>query len=266
MKIFEINQDGLETYLKTTERCKYKWENGNDIDNGIEMLYNKRHEKMIKNNIGYVHVYGTLLNDATELDRLTGNTDYDDIVDDLEDLVEEGVLAIVIVFNSGGGMVQGSYECSDYIKNLPVPTIAYVEACACSAAYKLASSCSYIIASETASVGNIGTISVYTDQSKIFSDIGVKMITFVNDGAIYKSIGHGDTSLTEEQVSYLQNQIDKAGKKFQEYVKVNRLELLDEVFTAAVYSDQEAVTSGLIDLIGTAKTAQNIAENITSLQ
>jgi len=252
MKFFEINQDAFAQFLSTQEKKhKYKWENDNGNGNGFSMIYNQRHLPVIENGIGYVHVYGTLLTDATDYDKMTGNTDYNDIMEELEELVEQGVKAIVLVINSGGGTVQGSYECANYIKNLPVPTIASVEGYATSAAYKLAASCTHIHATETSIVGNIGTIMTYADQSAQYQAAGLNMLTFVNDGAIYKSIGHGDTSLTEEQMSYLQEQINTAGTKFQDYIKRARPEVSEDCFTAAWYSGEQAVDKGLVDMIAT---------------
>jgi ClpP class serine protease len=253
MKIFEVTNSTVSEYVN--KLAKYENGNGNGYD--LSLYFNQRGEKKLENGVGHVYIQGMLLSDATPLDKMTGATDYDDVYDDIEDLLEMGAKVIVLHINSGGGMVTGCIELCEYIESLPVPTISCVKGMAASAAYKIASATSHIISSKSSDVGNIGTIMVFTDTSALTRAMGVQYVTFVNDGAIYKSIGHTD-SLTEEQVAYLQTSINKAGSEFQEFVKRNRT-VSPEVFTAAWYNGQDAVSVGLIDEIGDYRLAEQRA-------
>lgn len=247
MKLFQITEDAFKQYKKDKDKA----------ENGIDLSYfvKQREEAYLENNIGHVYVCGVLLSNATEMDKALGNTDYKDIMEDIEDLIEDGAKAILLHVNSGGGSVMGCIEVAEYIANLPVPVVVHVEAGICmSAAYKLAAGASWIMSTKSSEIGNIGTIMVFTDTSRLSQAMGIEYIAFVNDGAIYKSIGHTD-SLTEEQNAYLQTQINIAGTEFQNHVLANR-EVNPEVFTAAWYHNQYAIDAGLVDEIGDEELAE----------
>lgn len=245
MKLYEISENALQTYQSNI----LKAEQGIDLS----FFVNKRKEAKLENGIGHVHVYGALLSDATPIDKELGNTDYKDIVSDIQSMVDQGAKAILLHVNSGGGSVMGCIETAEYIQDLPIPVVTHVEGTCASAAYKLAVGSTHIVATKSSIVGNIGTIMVYTDSSAFMDRIGLKYIAFVNDGAIYKSTGHTD-SLTEDQAEYLQSEINKAGENFQNHVKANR-SVSEEVFTAAWYGNLEAIQTGLVDEVGGVETA-----------
>lgn len=271
MKLYESNTEQLKEYYNRLEKHwpkrkkKYSTENDYEPEDEYEGLFNQRQPVMIIGGIGHIHVYGMLLHDASEFEKMLGNTDYQDIQDDIDYCLEQGVKAIMFVVNSGGGMVRGAIETARKIKSIPVPTVAYVEGIATSAAYKLISGCSYIVHTESSSVGNIGAIMVYLDSSRATRAMGLNYISFVNDGASYKSIGHGDTSLTEEQMTYLQDQINKTGEQFKAFVSENRPELNPIVFKAGWYDGQEAVSLGLSDMVGTHDDAMLVTEQIINM-
>jgi ClpP class serine protease len=247
MKLFQITEQSIKEYRKDKDKA----ENGMDLS----FFVNTRREAYLENNIGHVYVCGVLLSNATEIDKALGNTDYKNIMEDIEDLLEDGAKAILLHINSGGGSVMGCIEVAEYISNLPVPVVVHVDSSICmSAAYKLAAGASWIMATKSSEVGNIGTIMVFTDTSRMSQAMGIEYIAFVNDGAVYKSIGHTDT-LSEEQVIYLQNQINIAGEEFQAHVLTNR-EVSPEVFKASWYHGQYAIEAGLVDEIGDEELAE----------
>ena len=256
MKLFQVN----ETAYKQYQKYKDKSEDGVDLS----FFVNKREEAYVENGIGHVFIKGMLLSDASEMDEELGNTDYKDIVEDIEEMLEKGATSILLHINSGGGSVMGCIEVAEYIQNLEVPVVVHIDSGICmSAAYKLAAGTSWIIATKSSEVGNIGTIMVFTDTSAITSAMGLQYIVFVNDGAVYKSIGHSD-SLTEVQVEYLQKQINAAGDEFKAHVVANR-DVSPEVMTAAWFHGEYAVQAGLIDEIGDVELAKRRCVELTSL-
>jgi protease-4 len=247
MKLFQITEQALKEYRKDKDKA----------ENGIDLSFfvNTRKEAYLENGIGHVYVCGVLLSNATPMDKALGNSDYKDIMDDIEDMLEAGAKSILLHINSGGGSVMGCIEVAKYIAELPVPVVVHVDSGICmSAAYKLAAGASWIMATQSSEIGNIGTIMVFTDTSKISQAMGIEYIAFVNDGAVYKSIGHTD-SLSEVQKEYLQSQINLAGEEFQNHVSSNR-EVSPEAFTAAWYHNQYAVDAGLVDEIGDEELAE----------
>jgi len=256
MKLFEIQQDAFSIYKSNLEKAK----EGLDLNEFI----NQRKACKVENSIGHVYIYGTLLRDASPIEKKLGNTDYADVQEDLETVIRDGARAIVLHVDSGGGMVAGAIETAEIIQALPVPIVAHVAGACCSAAYKLASGCSWIVATKSSDVGNIGSIMVWTDSSEAMKQLGLSVTAFVNQGAIYKSTGHLD-SLTDDQSTFLQESIDEAGTSFKNHVLSNRPNLNEVVFNAGWYSGTKALELGLIDEIGNDKLALNRASELAGL-
>lgn len=256
MKLYHTSQETLKDYTENIDKARA----GFDLSDFV----NQRKEAELQGDIGHVYISGILLFNATNIDKQLGATDYKDIVEDIEEMIEQGAKAILLHINSGGGSVMGCVEAAKAIQNCPIPIVSHVEGLACSAAYKLAVGSTYIVATESSLVGNIGTIMVYTDTSALMANMGIARYAFVNDGAIYKSIGQLD-GLTQEQADFLQLTINQNGKTFQDHVKANR-EVAEEVFSAAWYSGENAVNVGLIDEVGSKSLAITRCRELLDLE
>ena len=253
MKTFEITQQAFLEYSNKISKSE-------EFD--MSKFVNKRPDSVLENGIGHVFVTGCLLSNSSPIDREMGNTDYNQIVNDVEILIENGALGIILHLNSGGGESLGSLECASYIQNLEIPSIALVDsAICCSACYKIASACSYIVASPSSIVGNIGSIMVIADTSIMNKSVGLSYNAFYNQGAVLKSIGHSDT-LSNVQKSFLQESINESGKQFQDFVLSNRK--IDTIcFQAGWYCGEKALALGLIDYIGDEQFAENMLQVLT---
>lgn len=200
--------------------------------------------------IGHVEVKGALLNECPKIyEKLGLATTYATIIDDCEDLVEEGAKGILLHINSPGGTVSGNVECAQFIRSLPVPTASHCVGLACSAAYKLAASTSFILAAPSAEVGNIGTILTWPDCTEFWRQMGIEFKALTNQGADLKSTFHLEPNAT--QLAFLQEGIDECGAEFIAWVKQGRPGIQDEVFRAGWYSGTRAEALGLIDGMGT---------------
>ena len=214
----------------------------------IDDFYNLRPKASLENGIGTIHIQGMLTNGVPAIYQIVGIvTSYDSIEDEIEDLLEQGAQAINFVINSGGGSVNGAIELSRYIASLSVPTAATVTSCACSAAYMLASATNRIVISETAQIGNIGTIMTWYDYTQYERNIGVEAKAITNEGATLKSTFHLEPNA--EQLAFLQESANQFGEAFQAFVSERRPDLDDEVFRAGWYSGQKAIDLGLADEI-----------------
>jgi protease-4 len=214
----------------------------------IDDFYNLRPKASLENGIGTIHIQGMLTNGVPAIYQIVGIvTSYDSIEDEIEDLLEQGAQAINFVINSGGGSVNGAIELSRYIASLSVPTAATVTSCACSAAYMLASATNRIVISETAQIGNIGTIMTWYDYTQYERNIGVEAKAITNEGATLKSTFHLEPNA--EQLAFLQESANQFGEAFQSFVSERRPDLDDEVFRAGWYSGQKAIDLGLADEI-----------------
>lgn len=152
------------------------------------------------------------------------------------------------------------------IANLPVPTVAHCHGLACSAAYKLSAGCNYIVASESATVGNIGTIMSWMDCSEFWKENGIEFKALTSEGADLKSTFHLEPNDT--QIEFLQEGINEAGRQFREHVATGREKagatLDPEIWRAGWYSGEKAGELGLIDDIGTAEDARQYVLKATA--
>jgi len=214
----------------------------------IDDFYNFRPSPSIENGLGTISIQGMLTNGVPAIYEKVGIvTSYDSIKDEIEDLLEQGAQAINFVINSGGGSVNGAIELSRYIASLNIPTAATVISCACSAAYMLASATNRIVISETAQIGNIGTIINWYDFTQYFQRMGIEPKAITNEGATLKSTFHLEPNA--EQLAFLQESANQHGETFQAFVSERRPDLNKEVFRAGWYSGQRAIDLGLADEI-----------------
>lgn len=208
--------------------------------------------------VAIIPIKGSLMNKAPGIyEELGLVTTYKTIQSQTQLAIEDGAVGIIYHVDSPGGTVSGCIETADMIAGLGVPTVAYCEWTACSAAYWLASQTDYIVTGKSANIGNIGAVLAWADLTKFWESMGVEFKALVSEGASLKSTFH--TEPNEEQISFLQESINEAGKSFSDSVVVARrkagIEMDDEVFKAGWYSGEKAISLGLADDIGTLEKA-----------
>lgn len=248
MTLYYINnEDALDRMEQHKELAK------ENIDLGF--FVNKRPESILtEDGVAVISIYGPLMNDTAPIDRELGATDYKQVEFELAEVAEsDKAKAVMLRINSPGGTVAGCAELAKLVANFPKPIVAHVEGMACSAAYKIACGADYVIATETSTVGNIGSIYAYVDTSKAREKMGISAKALTNEGADLKSTHYLD-QLTEAQLAFLQERINEAGEAFKAHVLANRPISADsEVFRAGWYSGEKAKELGLIDAIGSEK-------------
>lgn len=204
-----------------------------------------------------IFVFGVLGPHLTLIEKSCGNTSYQDIQSEIAQAIASNVERINFIFDSPGGTVTGCDECAKAIAAIKdeadILTVAFTDTLMCSAAYYLASGCSAIVATRTATVGNIGVICPWVDESKMWELLGLEFQPITNDGADLKSTMHGP-SITDEQRAFLQQDVNSTGEMFQDHVLSNRPQLDAEVFRAGWYSGERAESLGLVDMIGDLST------------
>lgn len=194
-----------------------------------------------------IPVIGTLLQHASLLDKQCGACSYDDIRRDLQQAVNTpGINKIVLNINSPGGMSMGSHECAQAVENAAelLRVEAVTDALMCSAAYELASSADRIYCTPTASVGSIGCLLPWMDQSVRYEMAGLKMELFAS-GPL-KGAGWPGTELTTEQREHFQSTVDRFAGIFKDHVLSHRL--VDEhAMRGQSVLGVDAVECGLVD-------------------
>jgi len=214
----------------------------------IDDFYQLRPAAQIVDGVGIISVQGLLTNDVPAIYEKVGIvTTYNTIRAEIEGAIMAGAGAIELRINSGGGSVNGAIELSRFIASLSVPTVAFVTSCACSAAYMLASATDRIYITETAQIGNIGTIMKWTDWTGFDQRMGLQDKAIVNEGATLKSTFHLEPNA--EQLAFLQETANQHGETFKQFVSEQRPQIDAEVFKAGWYSGQRAIELGLADEI-----------------
>jgi len=236
-------------------------EKANSINIQFEDFFELRPSSYLDTNgIGHVHVHSMLMASCPAIyEKLGLVTRYSTIIADTQAMIDGGARAILFHINSPGGTVSGNIEASKFAQSLTIPTASYCHGLACSAAYKFAAGTGAIIASESAQVGNIGTIMAWDDCSEFWAKQGIEFKALVSEGADLKSTFHLEPD--ETQRAFLQASIDEAGAVFREHVAAGRAAagatLDPEIWRAGWYDGEHAMQLGLIDQIGTAQDATN---------
>ena len=228
-----------------------------------EDFYDMRKAAFVdQSGIGHVEIKGALMESIARIyEKLGIATKYETIIAETTALVEAGAKAILYHVNSPGGTVAGNVEASNFIASLEIPTAAFCKGLSCSAAYKLSAATGFIIATPSASVGNIGTILSWMDCTEFWREAGIEFKALTSEGADLKSTFHLEPD--ETQLVFLQESINEAGKSFRDFVKSNRPMIDDEVFRAGWYEGERAETLGLVDGLGTEDDVQDFLENLT---
>jgi ClpP class serine protease len=168
-------------------------------------------------------------------------------VEVLDDWIDEAFAAnpkqIVFNINSDGGTVDGVEEISAKIRGLSIPTIAFSSGSMNSSAYWIASACSRVVVSPSASVGSIGVYAVINDVSEQAKAMGIKVKVFRSDEL--KGIGVPGAEVTSAQEAYLQKSVMDTANTFKANVKLKRKMVADADLVGSSMSGRDAALKGL---------------------
>lgn len=164
------------------------------------------------------------------------------------------ISAIILKIDSPGGMVDGTQELADAIKQTTKPIVTYVDGLMASAAMWIGSPADEIIASsETANIGSIGTMISFADMKPVFEAMGVKFHEIYASQSIDKNKIFSD-ALKGDYSGIQKEMLDPTNKIFMNAIKKNRKGKLDlsneNVLTGKIYMAEDAVKYGLADSIG----------------
>ena len=127
----------------------------------------------VKNNKAKIKIVGVLTATPDRFLRYfdVPNTAYSEIEEEIEEAKKKGAEEIEFLVDSGGGYIDGMYNCMSAILNCGIKTTAKVESMAASAAYMLASQCDSIVAaSPISAIGSVG-VAVRLSSSDNFIDV-----------------------------------------------------------------------------------------------
>lgn len=200
--------------------------------------------------VAVVDVTGPL---ANRLDPCADS--YEALVSRVGTALAESPRAIVLSFDSPGGVVSGMFDAASSIRSMcaeaGVLLVAHVTGQATSAAYALACVASSIYVSPTGIVGSIGCIGALVDQTALDGAMGMRY-SLVTSGA-RKADGNPHSVTTDAAIAAMQVTIDASASAFVDHVTANRRITRAEVvgLEAGIVQGRAAVAAGLADGVAT---------------
>lgn len=209
----------------------------------------------VVNGIGCITIRGPLTYRTTGWEAFCGGFSYEMLLEQAEDLIEDGATTIVLDMDSGGGEAYGCFESANELRKMcdenSVKLVGYVDGSACSAMYGIACVCDEVIANPGADVGSIGTLVCLYNDSKALEKDGYER-TFITDGTDKVPFAD-DGSWREGFLEDIQKRVSELGDTFRahvsEYTGLSVQAIKDT--QAKVYSAQDALSMGLINKIMT---------------
>lgn len=172
-----------------------------------------------------------------------------------EALKDDKVDSLLLNIDSHGGEVAGLFDTCLAIKNagkaFDKPIVAFVNECATSAAFALASVADEIIVPKTGRVGSIGVVTTHADQSAALDRYGIKLTVIASGKA--KADGHPGLPLSAEAKARIQEQVNQLFDIFAEWVSQSRKLTIGSIaeMEAQTFIGQRAIDFGLADRLGT---------------
>lgn len=179
---------------------------------------------------------------------------------------DANVRGILLVVNSGGGVVDDLPECAEIIANVgKTKPIATYASYMCSAAYYLGCQASAGVAvSRSAMVGSIGVVCTHVEYSGALAQAGIT-VSYVYAGA-HKIDGNSTQPLSNDARTTLQGFVNENYEDFVSAVSAARNIPVTEVRAteAQIYSANDAVENKLVDTVATPQQA--VAAFLSHLQ
>ena len=192
----------------------------------------------------------------------------EEIVDDLNDFAHrDDIDAILIRLNTPGGGVAASQEIYEKVKEISEankkPIIVSMGSVAASGGYYIAAGADTIIANLGTTTGSIGVIMSYPIAADFMDKVGLAFQS-VKSGAL-KDAGSFAREPSKADLAYFQDLVDNLHEQFVRTVAYERgmpYENASKLSTGKVYSGEQALKLGLVDIIGTYDNAINLATRL----
>lgn len=239
-KTWLVQADHLEQFMDL---------NTDDLEIEANVAGGWEFAKTVNNNM-VISVSGVLARYDNCVSMLFDQTTYQGIRASLDKAVEDSsIKAIIMDFDTPGGMVNGVSELGDFIAEAKKkkPIYAHVSNMAASAGYWLASQCTSIQMAKTAVVGSIGVVATIVKSSEDDEET----YEIVSSNAPNKRLKAG----TEDFDNAVQKELDGLETIFLETVANGRGVSVDTVRSdfggGSTFLAEEAISRGMADGIGT---------------
>lgn len=213
----------------------------------------RRNAPSIAERTAIIPISGSLSYQKTWMGALCGMTSYQQLLEDVEEMIDLGAKTIVMDISSGGGEAYGAFSTATSIKKRTseagVKLLAYVDGMAASAAYALAAVADEIIINPMAEAGSIGVLVRLMDSSEAMKKAGYKPIFITS--AESKVPFNAQGGFKKEFLEEIQERVDKLHMQFVEHVASYRNISPESVndMQAKVFDADKALSLGLVDKV-----------------
>ena len=208
--------------------------------------------------LGLVEIEGVILDSKRAVEQLERFED------------DASIAAVILRIDSPGGGVAASQEIYEAAKRVRASgkfVIASMGSVAASGGYYIACAADTIMANPGTTTGSIGVIMEMMNATELLNKIGVRF-DVIKSGR-YKDSGSPFRPMTDDDRKYFQRYVDDAYEQFVEVVATERELEKSEVLKLAdgrVFTGQQALEMGLIDLTGTYQEALALAAEVTHIE
>lgn len=178
-----------------------------------------------------------------------GVVDVDEIAKAVRIATNANTKATILHINSPGGGSIGVAECGEIIRvsSERKPIFTYCDTICASAAYWLASCTNGIYATPSSELGSIGVYAKVVDYSENLKMNGINVQVF--SAGEMKTMGQGDTPLSEKEAKFIQDDVNEQWMKFKTLVITNRGSIAEEHMQGQLVCGEKAVNANLADAL-----------------
>lgn len=213
-------------------------------------------------NVALIPIKGVITTESSNSFFAEDTASSTDIIAQIQEAKDnKKIKAIIFEINSPGGSPVASEEIGNAIKDLNIPTVAYIRETGASGAYWIATATDHIIAHRMSVTGSIGVYGSYLEFPGLLTRFNVTYRRLV--AGKYKDVGVPYRKLEMDEQEILQEKLDLIHTYFIEEVANNRNLTINETIelaTGMFYLGSEALDLGLIDQIGDKNTAITYVE------
>lgn len=230
------------------------------------------------NEIAIIDVIGSIFTRANLFTEVSGAVSLDALERQLDiALYDDSIKAIILRIDSPGGEVTGTHEFANYLDEACEikPIVAYVHGMACSAAYWIASATSHIYVDKTATLGSIGVVAAWTDDSKARTAAGLIDYEVVSSQSPKKRLDPKQDDGRAELQKHIDGLADIFIDDVAAFRDVSREKVLSDFGQGSTFLANEAVSIGMADEISslrdviaeltTADTSNNNTNNLNNI-
>ena len=205
----------------------------------------------VQDGVGVIYIHGPMLRNPDLFDQIVlGATNTEEIIAAVDEAsARHDIQALFLDIDSPGGSVNGTPELAQAVAaaSKKKHIYAFSSGQMCSAAYWVASQADAIYATPSARIGSIGVILPVVDSSAAFEQAGLKVEVFA--AGRFKSAGTPGTSLTEEQRSWLQSDVEETATDFRAAVLARGRKIPDEAMEGQTFSARNAMRFNMAGIV-----------------